>query len=882
MKGLVITAALWLGALSSVVAQDVPAVGDTAKAAPPSALTPPDDSLRGVTSDAGGGTADTTLSFETASSADTIVAYTARDSIVYRLKDKTMRLFGAAAIDYGSTGIKAERITLNWDSSTIAARGIPDTAKGREGRMAGTPVLREGDEVYNGLEMMFHFKTKRGVITEAETEIDNGWYLGKRIKRMSEEAYFISDGKYTTCDLPGGEKHYYFGSPKMKVVPDDVIVAEPIVLYIADIPVFALPFAVIPSKSGRSSGIIVPSFGDDYARGRYLRSGGYYLAMSDYWDAKLTADVYSKGGYQLSLGTNYALRYNFTGSVNASWGRQTFRIGSPYEPDDQPRTDYNVAIQHNQEIDPTSRLSVNFSFLSNSYYQSFSNNLNELLNQSVRSSANYSTSWEGSNRSMSVNISREQNLQDGTSSNVLPEISFNQSQIFPFRRSNAGGEEAWYEAIGFNYGGRALHTLATRKRFVYNETDTSEISEHHSRRGLQHSIGLITSPKLGYITLQPSFSFQSRWYDQRIERYLDAADTTVRARLVNGFYILNTFNFRVSAGTKLYGTITPNIAGILGIRHTLQPSISYAYNPDFSSPFWGYYQSYEDRTGASIRYDPYTGYAELPGTAFGGAGAGESQTIGMDIANVFEMKISPAEDDTTMTPRKFQLLNLNLSSSYNVVRDSLKLAPISMNFRTNVQNLLDVYGSATFSPYVYQRERADWEEGRGRILLEPGHEVDRLLISEGRGIARLTTFDLHLNANLSNELFASKRTAADTADGKGAPGSRRVPWSMNVGYDYSFNTYNPDAKTRSSSMRASLTISPTERWRISASTYYDFVSKQIGTPQIGVQRDLHCWEMTFSWVPTGYYRHFELVIRLKAPQLQDIKLERKGSDRGVY
>ncbi|MDH7516452.1 MAG: putative LPS assembly protein LptD [Bacteroidota bacterium] len=864
-----IIAALFFPLLTAA-AQDTPP--DTVGTRLPGGTPRRADSLIVTIRDTSGKAADTTFAFRAASSADTLIRYDARDSIVYDLREKKMRLYGSASIVYGKTGITAQCITVNWDSSTIAARGIPDTSS--PGRMTGTPVLKEGDETYHGLEMVFHFRTKKGVITQASTEMEGGYYLGERIKRMSGDAYFVAGGKYTTCDNPAAEKHYYFGSPKMKVVPNDIIVAEPIVLYIADIPLFALPFAVIPSKSGRSSGIIIPAFGDDYARGRYFRGGGYYLAASDYWDAKLTGDWYAKGGWRLSLNAQYALRYSFNGSLTASYGRQQFRVGSVFEPDDKPRTDYNISLRHSQEIDPTSRLSVDFSFLSDSYYQSFSNNLNELLNQSVRSAAGYSTSWEGTNRSLSVNVSREQNLQNGTSVNVLPDISFNQSQIFPFRRKSPSAYESWYEQIGFNYAVRGLHTLESRKRVVAGATRTDVFS----RRGIQHSVGLILSPKFGYFTVQPSFSFLSRWYDHRIERTYDAAAREVIGRDAYGFFTINTFQLAMSASTKLYGTIQPNVAGILGIRHTLQPSISYSYNPDFSSAFWGYYRSYADSLGREVRYDPYSGYADLPGEVFSGAGMGESQTIGMGLSNVFEMKIVPAEGDTTETPRKFQLLNLGFSTSYNVARDSMKLAPVSASFRTSVQNLLDMYGGATFSPYVYRPTRYGTDSMGARVTLERGHEIDRFLFTEGQGLARLTAFDIHVSANLSNETFS--RSARN--DSAAQAGAWRVPWSLSVGYDYAINRFSPEAITRSSSMRASLTISPTRGWRLSASTYYDFITGQIGTPQVNVYRDLHCWEMTFNWVPAGYYRHYELVIRLKAPHLQDIKIEKKGSDRGVY
>ncbi|MDX9759042.1 MAG: putative LPS assembly protein LptD [Bacteroidota bacterium] len=832
---------------------------------------------------------------------DTIIVYSAKDSVVYLLDDKRMLMYDEAAIDYGKTAIRASRITINWDNSTIEATGVPDSSAG--GKLTGTPVLKEGSDEYVGEAMTFNFKTEKGVITHGETAIDDGFYLGERIKRISPDEYFIGGGKYTTCDNPD-HKHYYFGSAEMKFVPDEVVVARPITLYVEDIPLLWLPFAVIPTSKGRSSGIIVPSFGESATRGRYLLRGGYYLAMSDYWDLALTGDVYAKGGYLLRTDVRYALRYNFNGSVSASYGRQRYNVGNVFAPDDQPGTDWSLTINHDQEIDPTSRINVNFSFLTNSYYQNFSNNLNELLNQTARSTAMYSKNWEGTSASMSVGVTRDQNLVNGTYTMSLPDISFNQSQIYPFRGSDGFGDR-WYEMIGFNYGGKALNRIEL-KEYQTGEYDTLtqefvKQKERFDRRGMRHSFSLLATPKLGYFTLSPSFSYDEVWYDHRMERFYNPVDSVVEARDVQGFFTYRTFRASLTASTKLYGMFEPGVLGIIGFRHTLQPSVSYNWNPDFSKESWGYWQSYVDSTGNDVRYDPYTGFSYRPGEVFGGVGSGESQTIGMSLSNIFEMKLNPRADDTTQTPRKFQLFTLSATSNYNMVKDSMKLAPVNLSFRTSIQGLLDIYGGATFSPYAWQPSVYETDAQGVRQLVRSGHEIDRFLWEEeGAGIARMTNFTINLSTTLTSDMFATASVpAADTTQqvvdeeeeagrrrtptvDPNAPYRFRIPWSISLGYDYSMSQFNPENKTRNSGLRANMTFSLTPSWHFTMSGYYDLVNKEIGAPQIGIRRDLHCWEMDFNWVPTGPYRNFYFVLRLKAAQLKDIKLEKRGSDREVY
>jgi len=864
---------------------------------------PTGDSLRAVVLDSLSADDSLTLSedsvavFATKDAVDTIIVYKAKDSVLYVLDDKKMNMYDNAAIDYGKTAIRASRITVNWDNSTIVARGVPDSTN--EGKLTGTPVFKEGSDEYRGEEMTYNFKSKKGVITKGETAIDDGFYLGERIKRVNETEYFIGGGRYTTCDNPD-HKHYYFGSAEMKFVPDEVIVARPITFYVEDIPLFWLPFAVIPSSGGRSSGIMVPSFGTSPTRGRYLLKGGYYLAMSDYWDLALTGDLYSKGGYLLRADVRYALRYNFSGSISATYGRQTYNVGNVTTRDDQPGTDWSLTINHNQEIDPTSRVSVNFSFLTNSYYQNFSNNLNELLNQTARSSAMFSKNWEGTSRSMSLGITRDQNLVNGTYTMALPDLTFNQSQIYPFR-SEGGFGDSWYDLIGFNYSGKALNRIVL-KEYDSGERDTLQqailAKERFDRRGVKHSLSLIATPKLGFFTISPNFSYDEVWYDHRIERAYNTVDSVVEARDASGFFTYRTFRASLTASTKIYGMFQPNAFGIIGIRHTLQPSLSYNWNPDFSKESWGYYQSYVDGKGEDVRYDPYSGYSYRPGEVFGGVGAGESQTIGMSLSNIFEMKLNPREGDTTATPRKFQLFTIQASSNYNMVKDSMKLAPVNLSFRTSIQGVLDIYGGTTLSPYVWKNSYERRAEN-GDLEKVPGHEIDEYLWENGRGYARLTNFNINLSTTLSHTMFTSAAKAAvDTArsnpddeedeggrsiemDPK-APYNFSIPWNLTLGYDYTMNQFNPELKTRNSGLRANLTLSLTPSWHFTLSAYYDIVNKEIGAPQINIRKDLHCWEMNFNWVPAGPYRNFYFVLRLKAAQLQDIKLEKRGSDREVY
>lgn len=814
----------------------------------------------------------------TSSGVDTVITYSAKDSIIYSVSTRGMNLYGNGSMKYRDLKLDAERIDVDWDSTSLTAYGKPDTSDPTGKKYVGTPKFSEKNEQYQGSKVRYNFRTKKGRITLAETEIEKGFYYGENIKRVSTEVFFIDQGRYTTCDKP--DPHYYFGSPKMKVIPKDVIIAEPVYLYIADVPVFLIPFGVFPSRGGRQSGLIPPAYGDDANRGKNLRHFGYFWAMSDYTDLSATADWFTKGGYVLNSMFRYNLRYYFNGSISASYGRQKFDI------DESPRVDWRLHWSHNQEFDPTMRLAVDFSFQSNSYYQNTSNNFDEILQQHMVSTATLNKNWEGTNRSISISLYRDQNLQTGEVNQQLPSITFTQAQFYPFKlggksRGSTGEsqtEQSWYEMIGMNYTAQLMNTSTK----TLQGPDSARYFVKDDRRGISHSIGINASPKAGHFNITPYFSYNEKWYDKSIKKTNfitpNGRDSVVTDD-VNGFKRVGYFNLGVSASTRFYGTFRPGIFGITGFRHTVTPSISYNFQPDFSKPGWGYYGSYVNAEGREVRYSLFER------GVFGGAPMGEQQSINLSVGNLFEMKT--VSSDTAQQENKLQLLNLGANLSYNFAADSLRLSELGLSYRTNVANILDIGGGSSFNFYKYQ-------DSVGRI--------NRFLLKETGQLAQLTSFSLNISTSLKGEKKQAPKEKVKVeqppVSQEAIPQSEKsgyyglyghdeapdfsIPWNLTLSYDYSLNKSNPSRPFKSSNLRASLGFNLTENWKITVNGYYDLVNKELLAPTITVYRDLHCWEMNFYWVPTGPSARFNLEIRIKAPQLQDVKITKQGSARGVY
>ncbi len=334
------------------------------------------------------------------------------------------------------------------DKSTLESRGVPDTAN--IGKFMGTPVFFEGAKKYEGAEVRYNFNTKQGNITMGTTELEGGYYLGEKIKKVSDNVYFIQNGRYTTCDKE--DPDFYFGSPKMKVIQGDKVIAEPVYLFIDDVPIFALPFGIFPNHSGRSSGIIAPAYGDDATYGRYLSHFGYFWATSDFMDLAIQGNYFTKGRIDLSLRYRYALRYKYTGEVDL--GGTRIRFGEPNDLDKVFSDDWRIAVTHNQTINPTTSLTANVNFISSKrYYDNSTNNLNDLLLQDAISNVTLNKSWEGTPNSISLNYYRDQNLQTGEITERMPSVTFRHSQSFPFRSKNTSLLDLkWYEVLSYNYG----------------------------------------------------------------------------------------------------------------------------------------------------------------------------------------------------------------------------------------------------------------------------------------------------------------------------------------------------------------------------------------------------------------------------------------------
>lgn len=807
--------------------------------------------------------------------------YTANDSIVFDLDKNVLYLYNKSTVKYQQMELEAERVRVEWLTQLVYAEGIADST----GELKNTPVFKEKEQVYHTEQMRYNYKTRKGKIIYARTNQDGDVVLGDSIKRNPDNTYFIKDGKFTTCDAD--HPHFYIRSKRMKVIPKDKIISGPLQMIIADIPTpLALPFGFFPFRQSRQSGIIFPEPGVAADRGYFLRNGGYYFPINDYMDVKLLGDVFSEGGFRAQLGTSYRKRYRFDGDFNFEFSRLTYNEST--DPDFRGEQYFFIRWTHNQPISPTANFRADVNAGSSQFLQRVSLNLAQNLQNTLQSSINYTKSFPRAGWRITLNASHRQELASKTIQLTVPQVVLNRDRFYPFRNLVPVGKgNTWYSQIGVSYNSEFQNSVTTRDSLLFTEEGRKSF-----RNGMRHNVGVNTNIKLlKYITVTPAFNMNEFWYLKTQERVYvprmvkqtinvggELRDTLVRkdtliTQDLEGFFTARDFNFSTSASTILYGVKQTRAKNGLAFRHTIQPSLAYRYQPDFSKPFWNYYRDVQiDTTGRTQLY------SRFQNGIYGGPGAGEQQAISFSLNNVIEMKYLP--NDTTQAKdangkKKYKYITLmdalGFSASYNLAAENFKLSPIGIYARNNIlNNKINLNFNASLDPYALDAE---------------GKRIDTYLYAQNKQFARLTNASFSIATSYSPTNKKKKDTKDKTTKPSDAPLTPQeelarlyqpfaLPITFTAGYTMSYNKPAFESKIFHS-LNLSGTINLTTKWNIRVNTNYDFENMRLGTTNMSITRDLHCWQMSFDVTPFGRFQRYLLTIGVKGRSLQDLKIQKR-------
>ena len=812
------------------------------------------------------------------------VTYTAVDSIKFNIKEQKAYLYGQAQVFFETTTLSADYIELDMGENLVFASGVKDSV----GELQGKPIFKDEDQEFTTKTINYNFKTKKGLITDVITHEGEGYIHMDTAMKYSDNTLFIKSGAYTTCDQEN--PHFAIHSTIIKIIPDDKIIMGPAYLSIANIPTpLVLPFGLFPNTKGRSSGVLIPTYGESQIAGFFLKDGGYYFGLNDNLDLALRADIYSKGSWGASLYSNYKKRYGYNGNLSIRYSE--FKIGETELPTFSLEKDFFITWTHNQDskAKPGSRFSAKVNAGSSSYNRFNSNFSANYLTNTFQSNVSYSKSWTRMN--FSANLRHSQNTINKTVTLNLPDLVFSINRVSIGDLRKKAAKRSIFDNFGLNYRMDASNRISTFDSLLFTETTLQDFNN-----GIKHNVSGGGSFKiLKYFLLNPSFTATNRMYFQSINKvWVDSTDINpgfVRIDTVRGFQAATDYSLRADLRTKIYATLQFKKFPITAIRHLITPSIGWSFRPDYGENKFGYYKTVKsDEIGGTETYSIFNGGPNAWTGIYGSPSTGKFGSITFRVINNVQMKVRTRKDSLNQTKKLKLIENLTFSTSYNMALDSLRWAPILVNGYTRLlSNKLYLRYNARLDPYV--------------LVSDPSgitKNVNRLEWRENNRIARLEDSDwnLSLNTQIDPNMFKNKKQVQEKK--KSNKGTKEeleminnnpdeyidfsIPWNVNLGYTlrYTSNYFYQNSRTLDSishnlvqtlGFRGELNL--TEKWRIAFRSGYDIKNKAFTSTIIDVFRDLHCWEMAFNYIPFGFQQSYNFTIRVKSSILQDLKLTRK-------
>ena len=819
----------------------------------------------------------------------------AKDSIRQDFSNgqRKMYYWGDVEVSYENIKLKADYMEYDMSTGTVYARGTYDSLAQE---WKGQPEMTQGSQTFNMEEVRYNFNTRKARITNMITKEDDGILHGKNIKMMPDKSINITKGKYTVCDLE--HPHYYLKLSSAKVVtkPSQKTVFGPAHLVVEDVDLpIGIPFGFIPKRPDRATGLLMPSFGEENARGFYLRDAGMYFVLGDYFDMSLTGDYYTLGSWAANLNSRYMVKYKFTGNLAVNYSvDQTGEKGST---DFFQSKNFGVRWSHSQDSKAhpgtSFSASVNFSSPSNSRYNSHS--VSEALQNQISSSISYSKNWNGK-FNLSVNALHSQNSRDSSYTFTLPNITFSVSTFYPFKIKNRVGKERFYEKFALGYN-TSIQNKINFKASEFGEPGFIDKFQN----GVAHnfSIKLPDFTLFKYLNVAPNVSYGMNWFFRKSEAYFDPETNSVKTEMgkqFGTFGATHNYSGSLSMSTRIYGMYNfGKYHKIQALRHVVSPSVSMSFSPEKGKAFNGWRTfNYVDTLGVQKSYD----YNIYQGQINSAPGKGKSATMSISLGNNLEAKVRDMKDTTGTGSKKVKILDqFNFSTGYNFLADSLKMNNVGLSMSTSIFGKLGINGNMNFDPYA---------------INERGQRVNKYNLLETGVPLRLTNVSTSVSYSLSGKGTVKGNDGSKSSGGDGGgsgnpadyyrriyyhpltgeyiPGgwlyytNPNVPWSLNFNYSFSMNrSYNyannqlskKDNYTQTLGVQGNIQLTP--KMSVQAQSGWDFTAMKMTTTQFSFRYDLHCFNISVSWVPSGMYQSYSFLISANAAALADLLRFKKST-----
>jgi lipopolysaccharide assembly outer membrane protein LptD (OstA) len=814
---------------------------------------------------------------------DDKVDYKASDSTVADLMNKKAYLYNHAEVFYQDMTLKAGYIEIDFGKKLVIAKGIVDSS----GKVVQRPVFEQGPEKFTAGQITYNFETKKGKIKDVITQQGDGYIHGSDIKKDTNNVYYVAHGKYTTCDLED-DPHYYFAAKKIKVIPNDKVISGPAELFIADVPTpLILPFGYFPNKRGRRSGIVLPGYGRSDRLGYFLSRGGFYYGGNEFFDALITSDIYSNGGFTLREETNYSKRYKFRGAARFTYARVYTQNANPELAHQPKQNDYHVEWDHYQDpkAHPSSTFGSHIDYATSTYGKNNGSVTNDYLKTGYNSRINYNKTFTGTPFALNLSGAYNQNVLTRDAEIDLPQLSASMNRIFPFKNESRIGKR-WYDQVGLSANLNASNQLKGKDSVIFKPNSLANM-----QNGAKISVPIGTSfTVLKYIKINPSINTNGYLYFKTFRQRYNKDSNKVYTDTVPEAKFFADANISTSINTTVYGDYYFKTKHLKQIHQIITPSVSLTYSPDFSEAGYGNYgRYYNDSTKQSATY-PYFGTG-----IYGGPSGQKSETVSFNLQSTLEAKMKKSSDSGDVF-KKVKLLDMiSASLSYNAAAIKFKWSDLSLSARTRLFDKLDINMGAIYSLYHYIPSKSIDGEVIGFV------PTDYFELDHGH-LATLSSINTSISTSLRSKekkkaenASASNNSTAPAPSPPVEPTDRlqyildhpntyvdfNIPWDLNLSYNVYYlarNTKDNLVQTFSFSGNLSLT----QKWKISGTSGFDFKTYKFTMTSINIIRDLHCWEMHFSWVPFGYRQYFLLTINVKSSMLRDLQLKKQSQGTQNY
>ncbi len=801
------------------------------------------------------------------------INYHASDSIVYDVKNKWLYLYGKAYMKYGDLELESNRINFDWNTFTLTAIGKLDENK----EVIERAVFKDSNGQYEADSMQYNFKTKKGRTFDVVTQQDDAFIYSEIVQKNELDEWYGYKTKFTTCSNKD-HPHYYFATRKSKVVPDEVMVTGPINLVVSGVNTpLVLPFGIFPTKKNRKSGIIMPQYGAQANAGFFLSNLGFHWAVNDRLALNFTTDIYTRGTFAFGVDANYKVRYKYGGSIFFKYFRTMPDFDLATTKGGENSFEFLWNHQMDQKASPHHSFTANVNGKTSKYNQNSLRTDDQLLQVQVNSNINYVRKFIGKPYTFSVSGTHNQNLSNNSIYIKFPELTFNVSRFTPFERKIKKGKRKFYEKIGITYSAKAKSQINTIDSLLFTKKALDDI-----RFGIIQDLNISAPFSLGsFLTFQPNIKYKERWYFQKEQKtyFNDSMIIDGKLQYVKtldsikyGFFGVRDFSVNVPLTTTITGIFNFKSKRFKAIRHIIKPSVTYSFSPDFSTPFWNYYDSYYDPD--KNKYIEYNKFQALSGV-YGTPSRGMSNKISYGLLNNFHMKLF-SKKDTANPIKKLPLIEqFNISSYYDFTADSLKMGPLSFSARSTLLNrLLYWQVNFNFSPYKLNKDN---------------QVVNEFYFKEKKRLLRFVDADFNFGLSLAGKSKQTKSIEEVVGEIyereyiKNNPQffyDFNIPWSLNLNYNIKLRKgfyEKPDStgiSVNSVSINGHINITP--KWQVNLSTGFDFTQMDLVLTRVRVERDLHCWVIAFDWTAYPLYRQtYSIDLHIKSAMLQELRLTKK-------